>query len=64
MQKELQVAGSFRFAHVFSQALHLIATRRVDVRPVITHTFGFGDLVRAFDVALEDKAAFKIQVEN
>jgi L-idonate 5-dehydrogenase len=64
MQKELQVAGSFRFAHVFSQALQLIATRRVDVRPVITHTFGFGELVRAFDVALEDKAAFKIQVEN
>ncbi len=63
MQKELQVTGSFRFADVFSQALNLIVTSRVDVRPVISHTFGFGELVRAFDVALEDKTAFKIQVE-
>ncbi len=64
MQKELQVAGSLRFANVFSQALDLIASRRVDVRPIITHTFGFGELVRAFEVALEDKGAFKVQVEN
>jgi len=64
MQKELQVAGSFRFANVFADALDLIAARKVDVRPIITRTFGFGELVTAFDTAVEDKNSFKIQVKN
>ena len=64
MQKELQVLGSFRFADVFSQALELMAARRIDVRPLITHTFPFGDLVRAFETALEDESAMKIQVRR
>lgn len=63
MQKELQLVGSFRFAHVFADALELIASRKVDVRPVVSHTFGFGELVRAFDAALDEPGAFKIQVE-
>ena len=64
MQTELQVKGSFRFANVFSKALDLIATRRVDVSPLITHTFGFGDLIEAFETAVEDESAVKIQVES
>lgn len=64
MQKELQLMGSFRFANVFAMALNLIASRRVDVHPVITHTFGFDELVPAFEAALEDEGALKVQVEG
>ena len=64
MQKELQVIGSLRFANVFPEALELVASRKVDVRPINTHTFGFGDFVRAFETACEDKSALKIQVES
>ena len=64
MQKELQLVGSFRFANVFGEALELLASRRVDARPIITHTFGFGELVTAFETALDDPSAVKIQVET
>ena len=33
MQKELTVRGSFRFAHVFPQALDLLARQQLDVAP-------------------------------
>ena len=63
MQKELQVMGSFRFAKVFPEALELVASRKVDVHPIITHTFGFDDFVKAFETAVDDESALKIQVE-
>ena len=64
MQKELQLVGSFRFANVFGDALELIASRRVDVRPLVTHTFRFDDVMKAFAAALDDRSAFKVQVEH
>jgi len=33
MAKEPTLRGSFRFAHVFAQALDLLAGRRLDLRP-------------------------------
>ena len=52
MQRELTLQGSFRFAHVFDKAVNLLAQGRIDVRPLITQTFAFADLVAGFEAAL------------
>jgi len=52
MQKELTVRGSFRFAHVFAQALDLLARRQLNIAPLISARFDFPDLVAGFDAAL------------
>ena len=53
MQKELTVRGSFRFAHVFPQALDLLARQQLDVAPLISQCVAFPDLVTGFDAALQ-----------
>ncbi|NKB70390.1 MAG: alcohol dehydrogenase catalytic domain-containing protein [Candidatus Latescibacteria bacterium] len=55
MQRELTLQGSFRFAHVFAQAVGLLAQQRLDVRPLITQTVAFADLVTGFEAALTPK---------
>ena len=39
MTKELRVLGSFRYGEVYPTAMSLLASRRVDVRPLISATF-------------------------
>lgn len=39
----------------YRTALNLIATRRVDVRPVISHRFGFNRMAEAYDHAMSGK---------
>ena len=49
--KEARVEHVFRYAHVFDRALALMASGKIDVKPLITDTFAFGDSVAAFDYA-------------
>ena len=53
MQKELTVRGSFRFAHVFAQALDLLARQKLDINPLISQCVNFPDLIAGFDAALQ-----------
>ena len=53
MQKELTVRGSFRFAHVFPQALDLLARRQLDLAPLISECVSFPDLEAGFAAALQ-----------
>ena len=53
MQKELTVRGSFRFAHVFPQALNLLARQQLNVGALISQCVAFPDLVAGFDAALQ-----------
>ena len=49
--KEARVEHVFRYAHVFERALALMGDGKIDVKPLITDTFAFGDSVAAFDYA-------------
>jgi D-xylulose reductase len=49
--KEAQIFTVFRYAHVFSRALALMAGGKIDVKPLITNTFPFTESVRAYDFA-------------
>lgn len=62
--KEARVEHVFRYAHVYPRALALMGSGRIDVKPLITDTFGFEDSVRAFDFAAQmPPASVKAQIE-
>jgi L-idonate 5-dehydrogenase len=63
MAKELKVLGSFRIAQEFPIALQLIASAKVDVKPLISKTFPFSKLLAAIEEASSKYEIIKIQVE-
>lgn len=60
--KELRLVGSQRFDTEFARAVELIATRRIDVRPVISHQFSIDQAVMAFEQAGDRSSACKVQL--
>ncbi|MCC2611205.1 L-idonate 5-dehydrogenase [Neorhizobium sp. Rsf11] len=60
--KEIVWRGSQRFHDEFAQAVELISTRRIDVRPIISHTFPLDQVVEAFDRARDRSTACKVQI--
>lgn len=51
--KEARIETIFRYAHVYPRALALMGSGKIDVRPLITDSFGFEDSVKAFDFACQ-----------
>ncbi|KAK9807644.1 hypothetical protein WJX72_005195 [[Myrmecia] bisecta] len=51
--KELDIMGSFRYANTYPMCLAMIESKHVDVKPLITHRFGFSEseLLQGFDTA-------------
>ncbi len=61
--KEARVEHVFRYAHVYPRALALMGGGKLDVKPLITDTFTFGDSVQAFDYALHmPPTSVKVQI--
>jgi len=61
--KELSFSTVFRYRNIFEEAIALIAHKRVDVTPVMTHQFSFDQTLEAFDVAEKQKdKAIKVMV--
>ncbi len=60
--KELRLIGSQRFDTEFALALSLIADRRIDVRPIISHHFPINEAVQAFEQAGDRSMASKVQL--
>lgn len=53
MVKEARVEHVFRYAHVYPRAIALMASGKIDVKPLITDTFAFKDSISAFDFAVD-----------
>lgn len=49
--KEVRIETVFRYANIFDRALALIASGKVDLKPLITGTFAFKDGIKAFERA-------------
>jgi len=51
ISKEVRIETVFRYANIFDRALALIASGKVDLKPLITGTFDFADSIQAFERA-------------
>lgn len=61
--KELRLETVFRYANVYDRAINLIASGKVDLKPLISETFAFADSIAAFDRAVEARPAdVKLQI--
>jgi D-xylulose reductase len=64
INKELRVETVFRYANVFDRALNLIASGKVDLKPLITGVFDFKDSIAAFERAAKGLATdVKLQIK-
>lgn len=61
--KEATLKTIFRYANVYDRAIALIASGKIDLKPLITETFAFRDSVAAFDRAVEARPTdVKLQI--
>lgn len=61
--KELRVETVFRYANVYDRAIALVASGKVDLKPLISATIPFDDAITAFDRAVEARDTdVKIQI--
>ncbi|WP_180900792.1 NAD(P)-dependent alcohol dehydrogenase [Martelella soudanensis] len=61
--RELRVETVFRYANVYDRAIALIASGKVDLKPLISDTLPFADSIAAFDRAVEARETdVKLQI--
>jgi len=60
--KELSIKGSFRFHEEFFTGVSLMQKGLIDVKPLITHSFGIDDAVAGFEMASDRSQAMKAQI--
>ena len=53
ISKEVRIETVFRYANIFDRALQLIASGKVDLKPLITGTYAFADSIEAFERAAQ-----------
>ncbi|MES1215627.1 MAG: NAD(P)-dependent alcohol dehydrogenase [Bacteroidota bacterium] len=63
MVKEIQFIGSFRYGNVFDEAIRLVTSGRIDLRPFITGILPFSDSTKAMHLAADKEHALKVQLE-
>lgn len=61
--RELRIETVFRYANVFDRALELIASGKVDLKPLVSETFPFERGIEAFERAAEGRPGdIKLQI--
>ena len=61
--RELRIESVFRYAHQYDRAIALIASGKVDLKPLITETLPFEKSIPAFERAAEGRPAdVKLQI--
>jgi D-xylulose reductase len=61
--KEVSITTIFRYANMFGRAINLIASGKVDLKPLISKSFPFTQSLKAFDLAAEERPDMvKIQI--
>lgn len=62
--KEIRIETVFRYANVFDRALAMIASGKVDLKPLISETFPFEQSIAAFERAAEGRPGdVKLQIK-
>ena len=61
--KEVRIETVFRYANVFDRSLALIGSGKVDLKPLISHTYAFADSITAFERAASGRPSdVKLQI--
>jgi L-idonate 5-dehydrogenase len=63
MVREIQFLGSFRYGNVFGEAIRLLASRRVDPRPLISAVWPLSRISEAMQSAFGRRGAIKVQLD-
>lgn len=62
--KEIRMETVFRYANMYDRAIELMASGKVDLKPLISETFAFTDSIAAFDRAVAAHPSdVKIQIK-
>jgi len=62
--KEIDIRGTFRYANCYPTALALVASKKVDVLPLITHRFALEESIKAFETAHKpETGAIKVMIK-
>ena len=62
--KEVRVEHVFRYANVFPRTVALLASGKIDLKPLISRTYGFDQSIEAFEFAAEARPdVVKVQIE-
>jgi L-idonate 5-dehydrogenase len=62
MARELDLRGAFRWGVEFDWAVGYLASRRVDVRPLLSGQYPLADAVNAFRAAADKNSSTKVQL--
>ena len=62
MVKELDIRGSMRFGNVFSRAVRLLESQRLNVQPILTGRFPIAEAAKALQLAFDKTVSMKVQI--
>ena len=63
MNREFNYIGSQRYGNVFDEAIRLVASGRVDLRPLYSGEFATDESAKAFEVAGDKARSLKVQIQ-
>lgn len=62
--KEIRIETVFRYANVYDRTIALLASGKIDLRPLISATFDFADSIQAFErAARAEPSDVKLQIQ-
>ena len=56
MRREIDVRGIFRYANCYPRAISMVATRKVDLKPLVSHRFPLEEVQEAFETSKRPKS--------
>ena len=62
MVKELDIRGSMRFGNVFSRAVRLLESQKLNVQPILTGRFPIAEAAKALQLAFDKTVSMKVQI--
>jgi len=62
MSKEWKLFGSFRFAHVFQDAINMVAAGQINLDGIVTDIYCFDEVPIAMEKALAKENVMKVQI--